>query len=165
MEKTEQSQSIRCLSLPLETIELLVPGAVVAEVIPYLSHTPIEQDDPWMLGRIPWRGLALPLISFEVAANLSKQPAIGRRVAVFNTIGGDPALPFYALFIQAVPRLIQLDQHSLEEVHGDTGSSLLRSLAEYAGNRIAIPELEKLEQQVLSAWSQIYERQDDTAHS
>jgi chemosensory pili system protein ChpC len=163
MEKTEQS--IRCLSLPLENTDLLVPGSVVAEVIPYLSHTPIDQDTPWMLGRIPWRGLALPLVSFEVAANLSKRPAIGRRVAVFNTIGGNPALPFYALFIQAVPRLIQLDRHNLKEIHGDTGSPLLRSLAEYAGNRIAIPELERLERQVLSAWSQIYERQDDTAHS
>ena len=158
MEKSEQS--IRCLSLPLEDTELLVPGSVVAEVIPYLSHTPIDLDTPWMLGRIPWRGLALPLVSFEVAANVSNHAAIGRRVAVFNTVGGDPALPFYAVFIQAVPRLIQLDHRSLKEVHGDTGSPLIRNLAEYSGNRIAIPELERLEQQVLSAWSQIYERQD-----
>lgn len=157
--------SIRCLSLPLENTELLVPGSVVAEVIPYLSHTPIELDTPWMFGRIPWRGLSLPLVSFEVAAGLASRPTIGRRVAIFNTIGGNPALPFYALFIQAVPRLIQLDPQILKEVHGETGSPLLRNLAEYAGNRIIIPELERLERQVLTAWSQIYDRQDNPVQS
>ena len=154
----ERGNEIRCLSLPLQDHEMLVPGSVVAEVIPYLSHSPVNLDAPWMMGRFPWRGVALPLISVEVAANLSSHPTVGRRVAVFNTVGGNPALPFYAIFIQSVPRLVNVNRQGLKEIHGDSGSPLLRNLVEYAQTRAVIPELDKLESLVLTAWSTIYDQ-------
>lgn len=152
----ERANELRCLSLPLLDHEMLVPGAVVAEVIPYLSHSPVDVDAPWLLGRFPWRGVALPLVSIEVATQLSSRPAIGRRVAIFNTVGGNPALPFYAIFIQAVPRLVNLNRPGLKEIHPENNSPLLRHRVEIARNRALIPDLDKLETLVLNAWSKIY---------
>jgi len=154
----EQQNAIRCLSLPLQDSALLVPGAVVSEVVPYVSHTPIKGDDTWLLGRLIWRGLALPLISFEVAATLAERPAIGRRIAVFNTVGGNPELPFYAIFIQAVPHLMQLDEHRLTELDGEMESPILRNRVEFDGQQAFIPELDKFESLVLSTWSQSYDQ-------
>jgi chemosensory pili system protein ChpC len=146
------------LSLPLEGCELLVPGSLVAEVVPYLSHTPAQHDSPWMLGRIPWRGVALPLVSFELAAGLCDAPPAGRRVAVFNTIGGNPALPFYALFIRAVPHLLPLDRNALTEKDEATTSPLIRSQVDYAGTTLSIPDIDKFEAVILDSWSSIHEQ-------
>ena len=154
----EQQSTLRCLSLPLQDATLVVPGSVVSEVVPYVSHTPVKIDVEWMLGRFLWRGLALPLVSFEVAAELSERPSIGRRVAIFNTVGGNPALPFYALFIQAVPRLLQIGDRSLEETKNASKSPLLRNQLELEGKQAYIPELDKLEALVLTTWSQTYEQ-------
>ena len=154
----ETGRSIRCLSLPLEGCEVLVPGSLVAEVVPYLSHTPAQHDVTWMLGRIPWRGVALPLVSYEVAAGLSDRPVVGRRIAVFNTVGGNPALPFYAIFIRAVPHLVPLDRESLTESPGSEDSPLVRTQVEYGGNRLVIPDIEKMEAQVLEVWSRIHDQ-------
>ena len=154
----EQQTTLRCLSLPLQNATLVVPGSVVSEVVPYVSHTPVKIDVDWMLGRFLWRGLALPLVSFEVAADLTERPSIGRRVAIFNTVGGNPALPFYAVFIQAVPRLLQIGDRSLDEQEKTAQSPLLRNQLELEGSQAYIPELDKLEALVLATWSQTYEQ-------
>lgn len=154
----EQQSTLRCLSLPLQDTTLIVPGSLVSEVVPYVSHTPVKIDLEWMLGRFLWRGLALPLISFEVAAELTERPSIGRRVAIFNTVGGNPALPFYAVFIQAVPRLLQIGDRSLDEKEKTTQSSLLRDQLELEGNQAFIPDIDHLESLVLTTWSKTYEQ-------
>ena len=154
----EQHAAIRCLSLPLQDAVLLVPGSVVSEVVPYVSHTPVKADSEWLLGRLIWRGLALPLLSFEVVAELAERPTIGRRIAVFNTVGGNPALPFYAIFVQAVPKLVQLEDHRLKDLDSDSASPLLRNRVELDGSQAYIPELNQLETLVLSTWSQTYEQ-------
>ncbi len=154
----ESGRSIRCLSLPLENCELLVPGTLVAEVVPYLSHTPARQDAVWMLGRIPWRGVALPLVSYEVAAGLSEKPVIGRRIAVFNTVGGNPALPFYAIFIRAVPHLVPMDRESLAEYPSSEKSSLIRNRVEYSGKQLVVPNIDQVEAKILETWSRIHEQ-------
>jgi len=135
---------------------MLVPGSVVSEVVPYVSHTPLKVKQPWLLGRLIWRGLTLPLVSFEVAASLTEKPSIGRRIAVFNTINGNPKLPFYALFIQAVPRLLQLDQQRMKELKPPNKSPILRNLVDFDGQKTYVPELDKFEALILSAWSQTY---------
>jgi len=137
---------------------MLVPGSVVSEVVPYVSHTPVKVDQSWLLGRLIWRGLALPLVSFEVAAGLSDRPTIGRRVAVFNTIGGNPELPFYALFIQAVPHLLQLEEHRMKELDNNSDSLLLRNLVDFDGEQAFVPELDKFEALILSTWSKAYDQ-------
>ena len=154
----EQQSTLRCLSLPLQDVNLIVPGSVVSEVVPYVSHTPAKIDVEWMLGRFLWRGLALPLISFEVAAELTTRPSIGRRVAIFNTVGGNPALPFYAVFIQAVPRLLQIGDRSLGEQPKSVKSPLLRNQLELESQQAYIPELDHVEALVLGAWSKTYEQ-------
>jgi len=157
----EQQSTLRCLSLPLQDTTLVVPGSVVSEVVPYVSHTPVKLDADWILGRFLWRGLALPLVSFEVAAELVDRPSIGRRVAIFNTVGGNPALPFYAVFIQAVPRLLQIGDRSLDDQKKTAKSSLLRNQLDLEGKQAYIPDLDKLEALILAAWSQAYEQQQD----
>lgn len=154
----EQQSTLRCLSLPLLDATIVAPGSVVSEVVPYVSHTPVKIDVEWMLGRFLWRGLALPLISFEVAAELTERPSIGRRVAIFNTVGGNPALPFYAVFIQAVPKLLQIGDRSLDEQENTSQSPLLRKQLKLDGNQAYIPDLDKLEALVLATWSQTYEQ-------
>jgi len=155
----EQQSTLRCLSLPMLDANLVVPGSVVSEVVPYVSHTPVKLDTNWMLGRFLWRGLALPLISFEVAAGLTDRPSIGRRIAIFNAVGGNPALPFYAVFIQAVPRLLQIGDRSLDEQEKTAESPLLRNQLNLEGNQAYIPDLDKLEALVLATWSQTYEQE------
>jgi len=60
----DDKQSIKCVILTLRKENVIVPNALVAEII---SVKDIEQSDnnpDWFLGSMKWRGADVPLLSF-----------------------------------------------------------------------------------------------------
>jgi chemosensory pili system protein ChpC len=106
----QTDSKIRSQLIPLAGMSLVLPNTCIAEVIGYREPQPVDGTPDWLLGFVDWRGVRIPLISFEAANGGSPAKANRRsRIVVLNGIGGDEKLSFFALVAQGIPRLMQLD--------------------------------------------------------
>ena len=137
---------VRSLLIPVHGGTLLLPNVAVAEVVDYRTPQPTEDGPPWLLGFMDWRGLDVPLISFEVVRG-DGNPEVDShaRVAVVNTIkGGEVA--FYALLTTGIPRLVRVAEEDV--MPADTEESLAPGEAARVlvnGAPAVIPDLDTLE--------------------
>lgn len=100
---------------------LLLPNATIAEVLSYAEPESDESAADWLLGRFRWRGWRLPLIAFSRLAGIGEeQPGLGSKVIVLKALGGDRAIPYFAILTQGFPRLVTVARSALE-VEPDEG--------------------------------------------
>ncbi|MEJ2756735.1 MAG: chemotaxis protein CheW, partial [Gammaproteobacteria bacterium] len=103
----------------------------------------------WHLGSLSWRSVTIPVISFE---GLNNQPVEGDMLrvpmAVINSFLGEDALPFYAIRITGIPRLVRVASADLEI---DAGKTLAaeRVRVNIGENKAAIPDLDFIERKML----------------
>ncbi len=107
--------SVRCLTIELHGLKLLLPNTLVAEVTEAIEVTSAANTPAWLSGFISWRGRRLPLVAFE---HLLGMESVGRhdesRMVVLNTLNNNPRIPFIALEIQGLPHLSLLKHGMLE---------------------------------------------------
>lgn len=126
---------------------LLLPNTAVAEIVHYSAPQPADNAPDWLLGTMEWRGLRLPVISFERAAgDTPGETGAGQRIAVINGVHNDNSLQFYALVIEGNPRLVNVGAESIST--SADGESARLQLQQVTVNNIAavIPDLGALEQ-------------------
>lgn len=126
--------------LPVSNGNLLLPNVSVAEVVEF--QDPEEQDGPeFFLGIIRWRGISVPLISYELANEQAFSFSTSSRVAVINSIGKDnERLPFFAIATQGIPRLVKISEDSIEAAGEKTGPAEA-SRVRVDGEEASIPDL------------------------
>jgi chemosensory pili system protein ChpC len=96
---------------------LILPNTAVAEIVKYADPETVDNAPDWMLGMIAWRGLKIPLISFESAIGQAKPDfSYNNRIAVLNTLDNSKTLQFFALVTQGIPRLIVVDKDNITTV-------------------------------------------------
>ena len=148
MEKVDASAlQVRCLQLPLSGMNLLLPNTCVAEVAEYQEPIPAPHAPNWMLGMLMWRGSSIPLISFEQLLG-GEQLVRGShvRMAIFNSFSGNRGLPFYAMELQGIPRIVNVrdeDIEQREQQHADLAPVQCRVVVE--GDETIIPDLDIVE--------------------
>ncbi|MBI5461645.1 MAG: CheW domain-containing protein [Gammaproteobacteria bacterium] len=154
MQSTLQD-SIRTLIIPLQGRNLLLPNVAVAEVIPYLRPRAIDAAPEWLLGAISWRGLNIPLISYDRLQGIHNESALGQtRIAVINTVRPDGGLQFYALVTAGIPQLKRINVESIQELSAEAGEGLL-SQVQIGDIQAFIPDLSALESVVAECWQQV----------
>lgn len=154
MQPTTQD-SIRALIIPLQGRNLLLPNVAIAEVIPYLRPRAVADAPDWLLGAIGWRGLNIPLISYDRLQGVHNESALGQaRIAVINTVRPDDGLRFYALVTTGIPQLKRINVASIEEVSADAGAGLL-SQVRIGDIEAVVPDLIALESVVAECWQQV----------
>jgi chemosensory pili system protein ChpC len=143
-------QVISSLYLPIGEGYLLLPNVSVAEVVEYIRPQDRDGVPEFYLGDIVWRGLALPLISFEVANGGPKpKKSANVRIAVLNSVGSDSKkLPFLAILTQGIPRLVKVSSELIKE-DGETQGPAESSRVKVDGEPAIIPNLPYLESLVL----------------
>lgn len=68
MKDTQTLDSVvRAQLLPLTGMHLVLPNTCIAEVINLQSIEPIKKSADWLLGMTSWRGIHIPVMSFETA--------------------------------------------------------------------------------------------------
>jgi chemosensory pili system protein ChpC len=136
---------VRSFVVPLAGIHLLVPNIAVAEVVAYREPMPMPNAAPWMAGMVQWRGLQIPLLTFEVFAGLaSAPPAQARRLVIFNTLRGNAKLPFIAVASQGIPRSVRVSQGSVQQAApaAEPGLACRLGVGEVS---LAIPDIDAME--------------------
>ena len=86
---------VRSQIIPLNGMSLVLPNTCIAEVINYSAPMPVENAPDWFLGNLLWRGITIPIVSFE-AANEVPSAEISKvtRIAVLNGVSGKNKLSF-----------------------------------------------------------------------
>jgi len=99
--------SVRCVIIPLEGGAVLLPNTAIAEVVGYREPKPISPAPSWCLGSIQWRGVSVPLISFEtVVGGLLGEIGHRARIILIYGLGEKRGkVPYYGLLAQGIPRL------------------------------------------------------------
>ena len=135
--------SVRCLILPLTEGAMLLPNTAVAEVTAEFRMEAVPAAPQWLCGRAGWRGRHVPVVALEPLLG-GAPPSAVQRVAVLNTLNGDPELPFLAVAISGIPRLMQVAEGSLGPCREGTHAGLLCRVV-LPGGEAVIPDIDTLE--------------------
>jgi chemosensory pili system protein ChpC len=143
---SDSQKIIACLYLPVHQQQLLLPNVSVAEVVGYQTPTEPKDKPDYFLGYVSWRGINIPVISFELAnqQNSLKTPS-NARIVVINTIGDQhEKLPFFAIVTQGIPRLVKVASDLIKPVKGKNDKAELATV-KLDGEEAVIPNLAYLE--------------------
>ena len=106
---------IRGVLIHVEGDSLLLPNAVVAEVLSFSAPDAVEGAPDWLLGNIRWRGWQMPLVAFSRMAGIAEeQGGLGSKVVVLKALGGNPKAPYFAVLTQGFPRLVTVPREQLQ---------------------------------------------------
>lgn len=105
----KDSHSIKCIILTLRNQNVIVPDALVAEIISVKEIEEGAGKPEWYLGDMKWRGINVPLMSFEAAGgmkhakvNLNTQAAI---LYAVTKDGEEVKHPYIGLVMSGVPHI------------------------------------------------------------
>ncbi|MCP4125529.1 MAG: chemotaxis protein CheW [Gammaproteobacteria bacterium] len=153
--EAEADLEIRGVLLPLNEAQLLLPNAAVSEVVPYQELTPVSDMPEWFLGFQAWRFQEIPVVSFEdLVETPSMAPGPRSRVAICNTLGGNPRCQFIGILLASMPRLVRVTQKIIapqSNLH-DLGSAVQREVV-INGEEAWIPDMNAVEWVVQEALS------------
>lgn len=141
----EQTKSVRCMLLPLKSLNLLLPNSAVAEIIGYSAPRELADTSDWFEGVVLWRGVYIPVVAVEQMCGLDTAEVRPRaRIAIIYNPEKDPELPYLGIHIQDIPRAYLAEADSMIS-GGDEG------LGEYLITRVddeelarVIPDLDKI---------------------
>lgn len=143
---SDKPEILACVLIPVVDGTLLLPNVSIAEIVDFTQPESLVDAPPWLLGHLAWRGIRLPVISYEKANGAETVSQNSRqRIVVLNTIGTThDAQPFLALVIQDIPRQAKLNEADVTRRDEPTGPADLM-VVEFEGEPVRIPNLEHLE--------------------
>ncbi len=143
----EKSSVIRTQLIPLVGMNMVLPNTCIAEVVRPGELNPVKKTPRWFLGMMDWRGVRIPVISFEAANDIaSSTPMDNVHIAVLNGIGGDEKLPFYGVVSQGIPKLMRLEKSTISAVKTPGKKPpLVSEQAQLADMTVVIPDQNKIE--------------------
>ena len=147
---------VRSQIIPLNGMSLVLPNTCIAEVINYSAPMPVEKAPDWFLGNLLWRGITIPVVSFEAANDVpSAEITKSTRIAVLNGVSGKDKLSFYGVVVQGIPRLAALEQTDIQEkVNAESVLPCALSQTEIADQDAVIPDQVKIENMLEKAGAQ-----------
>jgi chemosensory pili system protein ChpC len=118
------SNEIRGIMIPVtDEKKILLPNAIIAEVVSIKELAEMEDSPDWLLGSINWRGYQIPVVDYEILVSDEKFGVRENynRVAIIKSLTNDADLPYFALVSNGVPRLQLITQGDLQ-VHENEGT-------------------------------------------
>ncbi len=114
----EDKQSIKCVILTLRKENVIVPNALVAEIISVKEIESLDNAPAWFLGNMNWRGSEVPLLSFEASGgeqiakvNLNTQAVVLYAVGESGEISEHPYL---GLVMSGVPHVSHFSREQIK---------------------------------------------------
>ncbi len=138
---------VRCLTLPLHGMVLLLPNTVVAEVLDYREPEATANLPPWVLGMLSWRGRAVPLVAFEkLVGRETGMRSEETRLVVCNTVSGNTHIPFIAMQVEGIPHLAQVDNGMLaHDVDAGPDEPAVLAHLRLQGESVIVPNIDVME--------------------
>jgi chemosensory pili system protein ChpC len=150
-------KEVRSVLIPLSDRQLLLPNAVVAEVMGFQTPEAVQEAPDWFLGNLAWRGTMIPVISFEaMSGGDAVMPGHRGRVAIMNALGDQPMLSHYGMVVQAIPSLVRVSADNVIPVTRDEveENPLIRQSVDLDMSPAFVPDLDEIERQIQSVLDQ-----------
>ena len=142
------ANEIRGILIPVaDEKRVLLPNAIIAEVVSYHQISNILGSPHWLKGNINWRGYDVPVICFNSMStgNVSTTNEKGR-VAVIKALGNSEDIPYFAMVVNGVPRLKLVTQGDLQVHEGEeTDSNAIASKVTIQDEMSEIPNIRYIE--------------------
>ncbi|MBS0516658.1 MAG: chemotaxis protein CheW [Proteobacteria bacterium] len=146
-------REIHAVLITIGGARMLLPNAIVAEIVPLAGVEAIEGAPAWLLGSMRWRERTIPLVSLPMLTGTAAQEDAKRaRVAVLKTLDGRDELPYFGLISQGLPRLTTITPELL--VRTDDGQQLAAGTSAHVlvrSDQAIIPDLNWIEAKVAQA--------------
>ncbi len=111
------TQLIKCVILTLRKENVIVPNALVAEIISVKDLEESKNAPAWFLGRMNWRGADVPLLSFEAASGAEMNKVnLNTQAVVLYAVGkgGEVAEnPYLGLVMSGVPHVSRFTREQI----------------------------------------------------
>jgi len=121
----KDTESIKCVILTLRKENVVVPNALVAEIISVKDIEETKNSPAWFLGNMTWRGADVPLLSFEAAGgediskvNLNTQAVVLYAVGKSGEVSENPYL---GLVMSGVPHVSNFSRDQIKKEGEETG--------------------------------------------
>lgn len=146
-----EDDTVRCLALPIVGEQLLVPNAVVAEVLAADTVSPADGGPEWLLGSLTWRGSVLPLVCMEAALGGARLEVGARsKIVVMNALSANESLKNYALLVQGIPHQVLATDHTVTlDTPVNGARPFVAADLQLEGERAFIPDLDAVEKALL----------------
>ena len=115
-------EQIKCVLLTLQSENVIVPNAAIAEIIASRDVAELDNAPAWLLGKMNWRGIDVPLVSFESAGGFEGKVSSSTQIAVLYSMQKDSVYPFIGLAISGVPHVSVFNREQIrpdEAAQGD----------------------------------------------
>jgi chemosensory pili system protein ChpC len=149
-----EPEQLEVYVLPMQKQAVILPGDAVAEIIPYEPLQRIEDTPDWFLGLLGWRGIQVPVVSFEMLtverASFSLVSVASASLVIVRGNTDQPSLPFYALVAQTYPVAHEITGEMLFET-GDTIERTEIAKVRFNNDVLSVPNLDYLEAALLNA--------------
>ena len=119
----QNTQLIKSIILTLKNELVVVPNAAVAEIISVQGVREVGDSPQWLLGKARWRGVEVPVVSYEAAGGDDAQAVnINTQVAVMYSANEDEdkKYPYIGLAMHGVPHV---STFSREQIRVDEQTS------------------------------------------
>ncbi len=147
MSARELPRDMHCVLVPVGTVHLLLPNAIVAEVMNMPALECIRAEPDWLSGRFAWRGWSVPLVAFSklTGTRCSDADSVAR-VVVLKALSAHPRLPFVAVVSHGFPRLKLLKAEQMIPSYGTCAPPPgVKAQLLVREDSALIPDLEKIE--------------------
>jgi len=139
---SDNAMAVRCILLPLSSINLLIPNSTVAEIVGYSSPRPLAGSSEWFSGIVLWRGVHVPVVKVEEMCAIDTSPVSARsRFAILYNPKKDDDLPYLGIHIQDIPRAYFAEVEKMESGSDDGLSQYLLSRVDEDHHSRFIPNL------------------------
>ena len=147
---------IKCVILTLRKENVIVPNALVAEIISVKDVEEASNMPDWYLGDMKWRGADVPLLSFEAAGgedtskvNLNTQAvvlyAVGRE-------GEKSDSPYLGLVMSGVPHVSHFSKDQIKtDTEADNEHPMVAQKVRINGASVSILDVDEMVHMVSEA--------------
>ncbi|HIG42211.1 MAG: chemotaxis protein CheW [bacterium] len=137
--------------VPLQKSSILIPDEMVAEIIPYEPLQRIQDSPDWFLGFLGWRGVQVPVASFEMLtiekASFSLVSVSSAGLVVLQALGNQDDFSYFAIVAQATPQLTEITESQLFETEEPIEKTELAK-ARLVADNVSIPDFDLIEWEI-----------------
>ena len=145
---------IKAYVITMQKQAVLLPVDTIAEIIPYEPLQRIDDTPDWFLGLLGWRGVQVPVVSFEMLtverASFSLVSVASASLAIVRGMTDQQSMPFYALVSQTQPAAHDISAEMLFET-GEETERMESARIRFHNDVLSVPNLDYLEAALLNA--------------
>ncbi|GMR07283.1 MAG: chemotaxis protein CheW [Gammaproteobacteria bacterium] len=133
--------------IPLGVTRLVLPNVAIAEIVPASAFETVNKAPKWLLGKLKWRGVTVPLVSYELTCGMKAGEITAQsRFIILNTLNGNSKISFFAIISSAIPQLVKLDANIVKMADNSNDQTTILATLEIDGEPALIPDIDAIEE-------------------